>query len=197
MAITNGYVTLAEFKIFADIDSTEANDDTAIENIIEGVSRYMDGRTERTFYARTETRYFNVPKDRGRSLFMDDDLLTITTLTNGDGDTVASSEYHLLPKNLTPYNEVRLTKSTTEYWDVDSSGDDEFVISIAGTWGYMAAHTDDIREACSMIAQSFYKRRFGENVSGIAKVTAAGVVITPQDVPSAAADILNRYKKRI
>lgn len=126
---------------------------------------------------------------------VDEDLLTITTLTNGDDNTIASTEYHLVPKNDPPYNEIRLTKTTTERWELDSGGDDEFVIDVAGTWGYMTAHTDDIREACLMITQSFVKRRFGENVSGIAKVTAAGVVITPQDVPSAAADIINIYKK--
>ncbi|KKK75658.1 hypothetical protein LCGC14_2871530, partial [marine sediment metagenome] len=63
--------------------------------------------------------------------------------------------------------------------------------------GYMAAHTDDIREACLMITQSFVKRRFGKNVSGQVKVTAAGVVITPEDIPSAAADIINVYKRWI
>ena len=197
MAIENGYATLVEFKILGDIDSTDSDDDTAIDRIIEGTSRYIDSKTQRTFYARTETRNFDVPRNRSRSLFLDDDLLTITTLTNGDGNTIASSEYHLLPKNLTPFNEVRLTKTTTVFWATDSGGDDEWVIALAGGWGWVAATPDDIREACFMISQSLYKRRMGENVSGIATVTAAGVVITPQDVPSVAADILARYMKRL
>ena len=197
MAIENGYATLVEFKILGDIDSTDSDDDTAIDGIIEGASRYIDSKTQRTFYSRTETRNFDVPRNRSRSLFLDDDLLTITTLTNGDGNTIASSEYHLLPKNLTPFNEVRLTKTTTVFWATDSGGDDEWVIALAGGWGWVAATPDDIREACLMISQSFYRRRMGENVSGIATVTAAGVVITPQDIPSVAADILARYMKRL
>jgi hypothetical protein len=197
MTITNGYATLAAYKTWGKITSTDATDDTVIESIIEGVSRYIDSRTGRTFYARTETRYYDVPADRGRSLMLDDDLLTVTTLTNGDSDTIAATEYHLLPKNITPKREIRLTKTTTEYWDTDSEGDDEWVISVAGTWGYASATPHDIREACYLITQSFYKRRFGENISSSVKVTGAGVVITPQDVPSAAADILNRYRKLI
>ena len=197
MAIENGYATLVEFKILGDIDSTDSDDDTAIDGIIEGASRYIDSKTQRTFYSRTETRNFDVPRNRSRSLLLDDDLLTITTLTNGDGNTIASSEYHLLPKNLTPFNEVRLTKTTTVFWATDSGGDDEWVIALAGGWGGVAATPDDIREACLMISQSFYRRRMGENVSGIATVTAAGVVITPQDIPSVAADILARYMKRL
>jgi hypothetical protein len=38
------------------------------------------------------------------------------------------------------------------------------------------------RSCTFQIAQSIYKNRFGENMTGIAKVTAAGVVVTPQDV---------------
>lgn len=193
MTITNGYATLAEYKLFADIDSTEANDDTAIESIIEGVSRDIDLKTQRTFYARTETRYYDRPS--GRELELDDDLLTITTLSNGDGVAIASGDYNLIPRNDPPYSAIRLTETSTITWTLDSNGNSEFVIDVAGTWGYMATHTDDIREACLMITQSFVKRRFGDNVSGQVKITAAGVVITPQDIPSAAADIINIYKK--
>ena len=195
MAIENGYCTLLEYKLFANVDSTEADDDTAIESIIEGVSRYIDLKTQRTFYARTATRYYDLPS--GRELVLDDDLLTITELLNGDGVEISSDDYNLIPKNDPPYRAIRLTETSTITWDLDDDGNSEYVIDVAGTWGYMATHTDDIREACLMITQGFVKRRFGKNVSGIARVTGAGVVISPQDVPSAAADIINHYKKWI
>jgi hypothetical protein len=193
MTIDNGYCTLAEYKSFANITSTQTTEDAAIETIIEGVSRYIDLKTQRRFYAKTATRYYDRPS--GRELELDDDLLTITELLNGDDVEIASGDYNLIPVNDPPYRAIRLTETSTVLWTLDSDGNSEFVIDVAGTWGYMAAHTDDIREACLMTTQSFVKRRFGENVSGIAKVTAAGVVITPQDLPSAAADIINHYKK--
>ncbi len=195
MAIENGYATLDQYKGFADVDSTDGDDDAAIEKIIEGVSRYIDLKTQRTFYARTETRKYSLPPDGGRELELDDDLLTITTLTNGDDVEIEATDYNLIPINETPKSAIRLKQTSTIFWALDSDGNSEFVIDVAGTWGYMTNHTDDIREACLMTTQSFVKRRFGENVSGIAKVTAAGVVITPQDVPSSAADIINHYKK--
>jgi hypothetical protein len=43
-----------------------------------------------------------------------------------------------------------------------------------------------IQSACYQIVTGVYKRRFGENLSGVARVTGAGVVITPQDVPQLA-----------
>ena len=193
MTISNGYCTLIEYKLFADVDSTEADDDTAIESIIEGVSRYIDLKTQRTFYAVTATRYYDRPSSR--ELELDEDLLTITELLNGDDVEISSDDYNLIPINDPPYRAIRLKQTSTIFWALDSDGNSEFVIDVAGTWGYMTNHNDDIREACLMITQSFVKRRFGENMSGIAKVTAAGVVITPQDVPSAAADIINHYKK--
>lgn len=195
MAITNGYATLVEYKAWQTVSSTDATDDTVIEQIIEAASRYIDGETARTFYARSETRYFSVPNPASRQLDLDDDLIAVTTLTNGDDNTIAATEYNLIPKNVTPYRAIKLKASSTYYWDADSDGNNEYVISLAGTWGWAATAPHDIRQACLMIAISMYKRRFGENVSSTFKVTAAGIVVTPQDVPSQAAAIIRKYNR--
>jgi hypothetical protein len=193
MAISNGYATLAEFKTL--VGTSSATDDTFMEDCIEAASRYIDGQTTRTFYARTETRYYDVPPNASRLLELDDDLLTITTLTNGDSNTIASSEYNLIPKNFTPKRAIKLKASSSTYWDFDSDGNSEFVISIAGTWGYVATRPDDINLACLDIANGIYKRRHGENVSSVATITAAGVVVTPRDVSGMAARTIRRYQK--
>jgi hypothetical protein len=52
-----------------------------------------------------------------------------------------------------------------------------------------------IQSACYQITTGVYKRRFGENLSGVARVTGAGVVITPQDVPQLAARILLNHSR--
>lgn len=197
MAITNGYTTLANVKDALRITSADATDDAVIERLVEGASRYIDAQTGRTFYARTETRYYSPPDDGGRTLWVDDDLLTITTLTNGDGNTVASSNYKLLPRNLSPYYGIRINQSSTVFWQGESDGDTEDVISIAGTWGYASTAPHDIRLACEAIAVTAYRSRFGENVQGAAQVTAAGVVITPSDVPQMARHIIERYRRMI
>jgi hypothetical protein len=48
-----------------------------------------------------------------------------------------------------------------------------------------------VQNAAYQIAVNIYKKRFGENMSAVAKVTGAGVVITPQDIPSMAQRIIN------
>ena len=194
MAITNGYATLAEWKSWTVTGSTNADDDSVVEDCIEAASRYIDGESGRTFYARTETRYFDVPGSR--SLRLDDDLIAITTLTNGDG-TVITSGYNLIPKNKAPYWEIRLKDSSSTLWMYDGDGNYEMVFSVAGTWGYASTAPHDIRQACLMIADSMYRRRVGESTSSTVKITAAGVVITPQDVPSIAAGIIQKYRRRV
>ena len=195
MAITNGYATLAEFKLWADVTSTDSDDDTVIEDIIEAASRWIDDETGRTFYARTQTRYFDVPLDGSRELKLDDDLLTITSITNGDGNTIDdSSEINTIPKNVTPYYAIKIKAGSTYYWTQDSSGNVEDVIAIAGTWGYSATAPHDIRQACLIIANNMYKKRHGEGEQG-ATLTPAGVVLSPAGMPVMAAKICRRYKR--
>ena len=194
MTITNGYATLAEVKAYIDTATTNAGDDSVIEDMVEMASRLIDRLTLRTFYARTETHYFSY--SGGRGLEMDDDLLTVTTLTNGDDDEISSDDYNLLPFNRSPKHEIRLKQSSTEGWEIDTDGNTEGVISVAGTWGYSATAPADIKHACISIVISAYHRRFGQGVEGVAQITAVGVVITPQDIPKDAWVIINPYRKR-
>lgn len=194
MAITNGYLTLANYKATYAIDSTDTTDDGAIERLIELASRYIDDKTGRTFYTRTATKYYDYPQSR--KLKLDDDLLGITTLTNGDSTEIANTEYHLLPYNNPPYYIIKLTDVTTTYWQRSSAGSTEKIIQVAGTWGYASSCPNDIEEITAEIVKNAYNRRFGENMSGTATITGAGVVITPSDISGIAKDVINHYRRR-
>ena len=93
MAVINGYTTLSDLKAYMTARghdfATDPNDDRIIEDIIDDVCREIETRTDgKTFYPRVETRNYDVPY--GRQLDLDDDLLEMITLTNGE-DTVISS----------------------------------------------------------------------------------------------------------
>jgi len=195
MTIPHGYTTLEAMKRYFRAASTDADDDTVIEGLVEAVSRYLDDLTLRTFYARAETRLFDLPP--GRELRLDDDLLTVTTLTNGDGVEIPVGQYLLLPANVFPKYAIKLKASSTYSWQLSASADWEQVISVAGTWGYVADTPKDIEEACQQIVLNAYKRRFGDHVEAVATVTAAGVVITPKDIGPFSASVIARYKKRL
>jgi hypothetical protein len=198
MTISNGYCTLAEFKANAIPNAgTNSADDAVIEDIIEGASRRIDTYTGRTFYARTETHYYDSPDGEYDLWIHDDDLLTVSSITNGDGTTISSGSYKLLPLNKNPKYQVYLKPSSNLVWSFDSNSESLGSITIAGTWGYSSTAPDDIKQACIMLASAEYRKRFGENSSSIATVTGAGVVITPQGMPKDVADILEKYKKLI
>jgi hypothetical protein len=197
MAISNGYLTLDDYQLYAKADNSDAGDDAVIEDVIEAASRFIDGKTERTFYARSETHYFDAtPEDN--VLWFDDDLISVTTLTNGDGTAIASTKYVLLPNNKTPKYGLKLLASSGISWLLTTAGDREKAITLTGSWGFAATAPHDIRFACYLIASNLYKRRFGQgNASDETITTASGLVITPRDVPAAAADILRRYARYV
>ena len=194
MAITNVYCTLANYKYYADISSTDANDDTIIEKIIEGVSRYIDRKTGRTFYARTETHYFDLPKTR--VLTLDDDLLSVTTLTNGDENEISSDDYYLLDYNRTPYFAIGIHDYSTTFWEASTTTGVNKCIQLAGSWGFSSSAPTDIEDITMEISKSVYGRRKGKNMGGTATITGAGVVITPSDISDYAKDILKHFRRR-
>lgn len=146
MVAINTYVTLSDFKAWITAAGqtlqVDPADDAVLERILENTSRYIDTETNRTFYPRVETRYFNVPEDE--ELLVDDDLLAITSITNGDDVAVSSTDYNLLPLNRYPKFSIRLKDSVGEYWEDDSDGESIGVIDVAGIWGY---HNDYGRRA--------------------------------------------------
>ena len=142
MALKNSYVTPAEFLLWVTTQDVTAdtNDDLVIEAILEDVSRYIDSFTGRKFYPRVDTRYYDKPEDR--ELIFDDELLSLTTLTNGNDVAIASTEYNLLPKNNSPYEGLRMIASSSIAWESDSNSNTEYVIDVLGEWGYHGDYTD-------------------------------------------------------
>lgn len=133
MTIINGYTTLQQVKDLLKIEQDDFADDAVIEDLISQASRWIDTETGRRFYPSVETHSLNVPD--GRGLYLDDDLLAITTLTNGDGTVITSTDYILLPSRAYPKYAIALTESTNTYWETDSSTNSEQVIDVLGYWG--------------------------------------------------------------
>jgi hypothetical protein len=278
MSLINSYATLTDFKSFQTISSTDATDDSVIEKMLEGASRWIDSYTGRRFYPIIATRYFDVPQEvnKPKLLQLDDDLLALTTLTNGDDTTITSTDYLLQPVNASPKWGIQLKPSSDVYWEYDSSNEYLAVIDVLGWWGYhdeysqrawstagtlgaalnasalsatmtaghtlqaaggqilkidneiiistasgatsltilkrgdngstAAAHDNastvylwnpmaKIHETCLEVSMNLYRKRYGENSEGVAKITAMGVVISPTDVSSHTKSYLDTLKK--
>lgn len=203
--MANEYATLAEFTARYRKASANPGDDTVISSLIEKASRHIDQATGRWFYASTQTRYFNTPMCR--ELRLDAPLLAVTTLTNGDGTTIAGTEYYFKPRNAKPYYEIVLKPTSTTAWQTAADGLNEYVIAVAGSWGWVDRTASDpvsayyigaTNEAALELAWHWYNQRSGENVSGQVNITAAGVIVTqsgavPRNVENTISALRNKF----
>ncbi len=56
---------------------------------------------------------------------------------------------------------------------------------------------DEVKQYTLEIAHSAYMRRFGKNTGESATVTAAGVVLSPRDIPALAQSFINDMRRRV
>ena len=282
MTTLNSFATLAEYKAYAvgrgQTASIGTADDGVIERLLRAASHHIESGTARHFVPYIETRYFDVPYGQidNRALQVDDDLLEVISLTNGDGTAIASTEYTLRQnntRNRTPYNTIRLIDNSTSIWASDGAGDVHDVIAVNGVWGYHDRYTqawllattanealdasetgydvtdgsvfavgnlirfdnelgyvssissntltllkrgenystaashltainvyiwqpmEEAREAVCEITRTAYGRRMGESNSNTATITAAGVVLSPRDIPDMAKNFIQTYRQ--
>ena len=112
MTSRNAYATLADYKAYVtargQTTSTDAADDVVIDGLLDSASRFIDDETGRVFYPYVQIRYYDVPDSR--ELCLDEDLLEVLTLVNGDGTTITTSDYHLVPKNIYPAYAIKINE---------------------------------------------------------------------------------------
>ncbi len=64
-----------------------------------------------------------------------------------------------------------------------------------GTTVYAWMTMEDVRKATLDITAHAYKRRFGESQSETARITAAGILLSPNDVPSSAKSLIASLRR--
>jgi hypothetical protein len=277
MTAKNVYATLADYKAYVtargQASTLDSTDDGVIDGLLETASRYIDDETGRNFYPYVQTRYFDVPESR--ELCVDEDLLEVITLTNGDSTTMPSTEYYLVPRNIYPAYALKITDISSYTWLTNSAGSYENAVSINAIWGFRqrysqawklagtlsaavsdtstlsfsmtAGHTlktgqvwridnelvqgtvtsntlaidergangstaashlintavyywqpeQGAKNAVLEIANNAYHRRFGNSTSNAVTITAAGVVVSPRDIPATAQAFIETHKDKL
>ncbi len=189
------WTTAAEIRDLTDIDS--GVEDVLLKALIANAEKHIETQTDRQFTAAAATRYYD-PTDpevvNGPYLYLDEDLVSVTTLINGDADTLtAATEYILQPVNTgPPYHEVKLITSGGIMWTFDD--DPEIAISLLGSWGYQATVPVDIKYACQLLSIYYYRSRQATPDQD-RQIMADGIVIAPAQVPSMVNDLIGPYRK--
>ena len=192
------YCLHTDVKLYLGIKGS--GDDTLIDDLITRAQATIDTFARRSFEASADTtRNFDAVADtNGRTLIVDKDLASITTVTNGDGNTISSSNYVTEPRNDTPYRSITILGSSTSYWQGATNGDNEDAISIAGKWAYSTSAPDDIKHACILLASWLYRRK--DSIGSDADrplITGDGVTILPSTMPAEVQQIIKRYRRLV
>lgn len=138
--MTTHYCLLSEIR--SAVNWGTAGDAAQIRRWIGEESLHLERLCGRRFDHRVETRcYTPLALPDGNllnrlELLLNDDLLSVSAIVNGDGTTLNVSDYLLLPLAATVKNRVRLKPLRNMSWTADWSNDWEGSIQINGIWGY-------------------------------------------------------------
>lgn len=187
------YATLAQLKTELDIDGSD--DDTLLQEKLDAATGVIERETGWVFEAATLTRYFDSDAVMDSVLWVGGDLVSITTLTNGDDDAtvILPADYRLLPRNEgPPYYGIKMLVDTTTTWEFDIDGE----VSVLGAWGYSASPPDDVVQGCVRLAGFFYRVKDAQTYDTIA-IPDAGIITIPKGIPADVKLILDRYPRYV
>lgn len=160
MAITNGYLTLAEIKEVLNIE--DVADDNLLERAVEGASRAIDNFTQRRFFldAVDASRRFTA---ENLALVFIDDLTTLTQLaTDEDGDGIFETvwdptDFRLEPVESDldgePFTRIKKTVPSLLRFPLFEAG-----VEVTGKFGWPSVPTP-IKQATSILTVRHFKRK--------------------------------------
>lgn len=191
------YVTLAEARAQVGLsESDPATDDSLLGRYIDAAEKFIEGETGFTFTATTATRKYHAIDDiedlqDPRILRLGYPLLSVTTLTNGDGNTISSDDYVLLPTNESPKWEIEIKRGASTRWQYSTTPEE--AISVAGTWGYSSTCPKDIKEAILQLVNILYKGK-DTQLMGTVAIMSNGQLVFREGMPLFLALTIARYK---
>lgn len=189
------YTTVSLLKTY--LGATTSNDDTLLTALIARAQAIIDAYCQRTFEASANTsKTFDADRDTdGAWLYLDEDLASINTVTNGDGDVLtASTEYMTEPRNRTPYFAIKLISQSGLSWTWTTAP--ENAITISGKWAYSTTAPDDIVHATLRLAAYLYRQR--DNAADLDRPVYVGnATILPAQLPSDIKTILAPYRRLV
>lgn len=196
------YAALADVRSYLGVGAPETADDALLTALIARSQGVIDRYTGRTFEASTQTRYFlprHIDYDDSSILMVDTDLLTVTTLRNGDdaATIIPDTDYWLWPfaaaNDGAPYWGIKLKAGASQpRWDFGTDGR----VQVAGTWGYSATAPDAIKHATIRLAGYLYRQRDSQVFEATAD-PVTGQMTIPPGMPKDVRLILDGYRRLV
>lgn len=175
--------TLSDVKLYLGIDSDEDADDVLLTQIIGAVNEYIEDETGRIFEdpGTDVTRKFNRSSiDSNGILWLDTDLYSLTSLVNGNGDSILENEIEFYPENDLPIQGIRVISSSNNYWAFDYN---DSKISVTGRWAYSLTVPLKVKQAAIRLAAWVYRQKDNSGETDRPLMTADGMIIMPNRFP--------------
>jgi hypothetical protein len=179
MAITNGYITLANLKTYLKID--DSVEDTLLESIIESASRSIDRIANRRFYL-DATATARTYRPVGNLRVIVDDFGTTTGLIlKTDPDSTGTyqktmtlnTDYIVEPTTALakgrPLNYLTIVGSTALSLPVNYRPQ----VEVTAKWGWPSV-PDDIEQATYILSADLYKRK--DSIGGVLGLSELGAI---------------------
>ena len=183
------YSTIADITAYLGIDESTADDGLLLQ-LLTRAQAAIDSMCNRTFEVSADTvRYYDWRAVNGYMLHLDADLCAITSVVNGDGVTIAGTEYTTEPRNVTPWHALRMRSASIHAWD-GVTGD----IAVTGKWAYSTTAPADVAHATVRLVAWMYRQK--DNTGNDAPVIAGDITILPSRIPSDVESMLAPYVRR-
>jgi len=165
-----------------------------IGTCINNAEAAIDSYTRRNFAGTGGTafysRYFQ-DRVRDKAFYLDQDLYSLTSITNGNGQTIPTGSAWLEPRNAgPPYRIVRLHSAYVYTWSTDSD------IQFVGTWGFSTVAPNDVQMAALRYSAHLYRQKDSSGPDNSAGFPEAGQTQTPEGMPSDVRWLLSPYRSR-
>lgn len=186
-------------ELKAELGIDKPTDDSLLDQALADAQAFIEGPAG-------VGRFFQVTQDTTRTLdaihdvadyfltlWLDEDLCQITSITNGDGTTISSSLYVTNPRNTTPWYSIQFKWSSSTAWTFNNSP--ENAISITGRWGWSTSAPSDIHRAHKRLASWFYRQKASQADIDRPLLTPGGVTVLPSKIPGDVEAILRNYRR--
>jgi len=196
------YITATDLKNYMKINGSA--DDTQLALFADRAQHVIEQYTHRVFEwagAGTVKKFTPISYMDGGDLL---DYYTLslgfaefyelTSITNGNGTAISTSDVVLLPGNITPKYAIRIKSSANVTWTYSTTIEES--VSVTAKWAYSATAPADIVQAALRIGAYLYRQRDGTPDSDRPIVSADGVVLSAPRIPSDVLELLRPYRRR-
>lgn len=188
------YLTVTELKSYINEltggvqTSFTGAEDAVLQTFIDEAVAEVERSTRRTFEAANGTRTYTPEDVTDDTLYLDADLMSVTTLKNGDGSTISAGSYTLQPENWMPKTKIKLKATATWQWATDGR------IEVTGLWGFSTIPPADVKRIVKRLAWFYWMKR---TATGETSVAGDNVAVIPAEHPADIQRALERYQRKV